>query len=194
MPNEKHDNPWTTLSSRKIYSNPWIELTEHKVLNPRGGDGIYGTIHFQNLAVGCVVIDDEGYTYLVGQYRYPHEAYSWEIPEGGGAYGVDPQISAQRELAEETGLHARHWQPLVEMDLSNSATDERSICFLAWDLEQGTPQPEDTELLSIKRVPFSEAFDMVMRGEIRDAMSVASILKLQILAVSAALPPGMKLT
>jgi ADP-ribose pyrophosphatase len=183
-------NPWSTLSSREVYDNPWIEVVEHQVLNPSGNPGIYGTVHFKNLAIGVVVVDRLGHTYLVGQYRYPLGYYSWEIPEGGGARDVDPVISAQRELAEETGLTADRWQRLLEMDLSNSTTDEQAICFLAWDIEAGEPHPEDAELLAIKRVPFQDAFGMVERGEIRDAMSVASILMVQGLAKTGRLPAG----
>jgi 8-oxo-dGTP pyrophosphatase MutT (NUDIX family) len=193
MSSDSHPNPWTTLGSRQVYTNPWIEVTEHSVLNPRGGKGIYGTVHFKNLAIGCIVIDHDGCTYLVGQYRYPLGYYSWEIPEGGGDPAIAPLASAQRELAEETGLRARQWQSLLEMDLSNSATDEHATCFLAWDLEQGESEPEEVEQLTIKRVPFSVAFQMVMGGEIRDAMSVATILKVQLLALSNALPKGLKL-
>ena len=183
-------NPWSTLTSREVYDNPWIGVVEHQVLNPSGNRGIYGTVHFKNIAVGVLVLDREGHTYLVGQYRYPLRSYSWEIPEGGGARDVDPVVSAQRELAEETGLTAHRWQRLVEMDLSNSATDEQAICFLAWDVEPGEPHPEDAELLVVKRVPFAEAVGMVERGEIRDAMSVASILMLHSLALTGRLPEG----
>jgi 8-oxo-dGTP pyrophosphatase MutT (NUDIX family) len=184
-------NPWSTLTSRQVYDNAWIGVAEHQVLNPSGNPGIYGTVHFKNLAVGVVVLDRHGYIHLVGQYRYPLGCYSWEIPEGGGALDVDPVVSAQRELAEETGLTARRWQNLLEMDLSNSATDERAICFLAWDIEPGEPHPEDAELLAVKRVPFPEAVGMVERGEIRDAMSVAAILMVQGLALTGRLPEGL---
>jgi ADP-ribose diphosphatase len=184
-------NPWSTLTSRQVYDNAWIGVAEHQVLNPRGNPAIYGVVHFKHLAVGAVVLDRQGYIYLVGQYRYPLDCYSWEIPEGGGAPDVEPLVSAQRELAEETGLVARQWRPLLEMDLSNSATDERAICFLAWDVEPGEPHPEDAEQLAVKRVPFAEAVAMVERGEIRDAMSVASILMVHCRALTRRLPEGM---
>ena len=184
-------NPWSTLTSRQVYDNAWIGVAEHQVLNPSGNPGIYGIVHFKNLAVGVVALDSDGCIWLVGQYRYPLGCYSWEIPEGGGAHDVDPVVSAQRELAEETGLAARRWQPLLEMDLSNSATDERAICFLAWDIEAGEPHPEDAELLAVRRVPFPDAVAMVERGEIRDAMSVASILMVQGLALTGRLPEGI---
>ncbi|HLF79299.1 MAG TPA: NUDIX hydrolase, partial [Dehalococcoidia bacterium] len=131
------ENPWQTLSSELKYSNPWIEVTEHQVVNPSGGPGIYGTVHFKHLAIGILPLDHEGYTWLVGQYRYPLERYSWEIPEGGGVHGVDPLDSAKRELQEETGIEAKNWQRLVEIDMSNSVSDERATVFLATGLTFG---------------------------------------------------------
>jgi 8-oxo-dGTP pyrophosphatase MutT (NUDIX family) len=174
-------DPWQTLSSELRYENAWIEVTEHQVINPGGGAGIYGTVRFKHLAVGVLPIDDEGNTWLVGQYRYPLKRYSWEIPEGGGEPGVDPLESAQRELREETGIEAARWQRLVELDLSNSVTDEHAVIYLATGLSFGLPQPEETESLSLMQVGFDEAYEMVRDGRITDAMSVAAILRYRLL-------------
>ncbi len=178
---KEQDNPWTILSSEEKYSNPWIDLTEYQVLNPKGGKGIYGKVHFKNLAIGVVPIFENGDTILVGQYRFPLNAYSWEIPEGGGKIGIEPLISAQRELIEETGLTAKSWNKLLEMHLSNSVSDELAIIYIAEDLEQGMAMPEDTEQLILKRLPLSQAIDMVMNGDITDSMSVAALLKIKII-------------
>ncbi len=177
---KEQDNPWTILSSEEKYSNPWIALTEYQVLNPNGGKGIYGKVHFKNLAIGVIPIFENGDTILVGQYRFPLNAYSWEIPEGGGKIGVDPILSAQRELVEETGLSAKTWDKLLEMHLSNSVSDELAIIYTAEDLEQGSSMPEDTEQLVLKRLPLIKAIEMAMNGEITDSMSVAALLKIKI--------------
>ncbi|MDA9555337.1 NUDIX hydrolase [Pelobium sp.] len=174
-------NPWTILSSKEIYDNKWISLTEHQVLNPAGGKGIYGEVHFKNYAIGVIAIDENDDIFLVGQYRFPLKQYSWELPEGGGPLDEDPLDSAKRELLEETGLVAKEWKEVLQMHLSNSVSDELGILYLAKDFEQFEAEPEETEQLEVKKIPFEEAFAMVMRGEITDSLSVAGILKVKLL-------------
>jgi 8-oxo-dGTP pyrophosphatase MutT (NUDIX family) len=180
--NETH-NPWTVLNERTIYDNKWIGLTEYDVLNPSGGKGIYGKVRFKNLAIGILPLDEKGNTWLVGQYRFTLDAYSWEIPEGGGDPALPPVESARRELLEETGLVAAEWLLLMEMHLSNSVSDERAYMFLARGLIQREAEPEETEQLVVRKLPFEEAYRMVERGEITDSMSVASILKVKLMLV-----------
>jgi 8-oxo-dGTP pyrophosphatase MutT (NUDIX family) len=175
-------NPWTVLASRELYNNPWIQVTEHQVLNPSGGPGIYGVVHFHNLAIGVVPYAD-GKIWMVGQYRFPLDAYSWEIPEGGGKIGIDPLVSAARELQEETGLTADRYEVLLEMDLSNSVSDERAIVYLATGLHAGAAAPEETEELHVRQMTLDEAYAMVERREIRDSLTVAAIYRLKIMAL-----------
>jgi 8-oxo-dGTP pyrophosphatase MutT (NUDIX family) len=186
----EHRNPWTVLASREIYDNPWIGLTEYDVINPGGGKGIYGKVRFKSLAIGILPLDGQGNTWLVGQYRFPLDSYSWEIPEGGGDPAVPPVESAKRELLEETGLVAKEWVELMEMHLSNSVTDEQAFIFLARDLEQRESAPEQTEELVVRRLPFEEAYGMVESGAITDSMSVAAILKVKLLLVQGQLSWG----
>jgi 8-oxo-dGTP pyrophosphatase MutT (NUDIX family) len=181
MTKVSYKNPWKTLKSEVKYETPWIKVTQHDVINPSGKPGIYGTVSFKNLAIGIIPIDEQKNTWLVGQWRYPLNAYSWEIIEGGGPLGIDPVESAKRELKEEAGLVAKKYTLLSNMHTSNSVTDEYCYIYLAQDLEQDTAEPEETEDLQIKKVPFSEAFEMVMNGEITDSLSVAGILKAKIL-------------
>ncbi len=184
-------NPWTTLTAKPQYDNPWIRVVEHDVLKPNGSPGIYGVVRYKNLAIGVIPIHADGSTVLVGQYRYPLDVYSWEIPEGGGARSADPLDSAKRELVEETGLSAGKWLRFIDLHLSNSVSDEHAISFLAWDLTEGAAQPDDTELLQLRRVPFAEAVRMAMAGEITDAMAVAGLLKAQLLLDRGELPADL---
>lgn len=177
-------NPWQVQGAKEAYDNKWINVTEYNVINPSGGEGIYGKIHFKNIAIGIIALDEEMNTYLVGQFRFATDEYSWEIPEGGGPHGTDPLESAKRELLEETGLVANDWQEVLRMHLSNSVSDEFSIIYLARDLRQETACPEETEELTVRKVHFSEALQMVHEGKITDSMSVAAILKIQLMILA----------
>jgi len=177
-------NPWQTLSSEKIYENPWICLEEHQVINPGGGRGIYGEVHFKNIALGIIPLDHENNTWLVGQYRFPLKKYSWEIPEGGGSLDINPLISAQRELLEETGIKANSWQEIQRIHLSNSVSDELGIIYLARELNFGESRPEESEALTVRKLPFETAYQMVLNGEITDSLSVAALFKLKILILT----------
>ncbi|MFT4093492.1 MAG: NUDIX hydrolase [Niabella sp.] len=177
-------NPWQVQGRKIMYDNPWINVTEYDVINPGGGKGIYGKVHFKNVAIGIMVLDDEMNTYLVGQYRFVLDAYSWEIPEGGCSAGEQFLDAARRELREETGLIAENWQELFRAHLSNSVSDELAVIFLARNLKQDMADPEETEDLRMKKIPFSEAVDMVNTGIITDAISVMAIQKLQLIILS----------
>ncbi len=175
------ENPWKITSEKAVYDNPWISLTEYQVINPSGNPGIYGKIHFKNIAIGVLPLDDELNTYLVGQFRFALGQYSWEMPEGGGPVGTDPLASAKRELLEETGLKAQNWTEIQRLHLSNSVSDELSILYLARDLQQFEAEPEDTEQLIVHKLPFKKVYEMVCNGEITDSMTVAAVLKVQLL-------------
>ena len=168
-------NPWLTISSKRIYDNPWIFVREDRVVRPDGQSGIYGVVHYKNIAVGVLAIEDD-HIYLVGQYRYPLKRYSWEIPEGGCPEGEEPLLAAQRELREETGLEAARWQMLGEAHLSNSVADEYAVWFVATGLVPGEVRPEGTEKLSGRRVLLSEALTMALDGEITDALSRLALM------------------
>ena len=174
-------NPWTVLDQHQVYENPWIRLTEFQVINPSGGKGIYGKIHYKHIAVGVIPLDANWNTWLVGQYRFPLDQYSWEIPEGGGRMDEDALDEAKRELMEETGLVAKDWTKILTMHLSNSVSDEQAVIYLARDLEQQIPEPEETEELLIKKIAFDEVVGMMESGQITDSMSVAAIQQVRLM-------------
>ncbi len=180
--------PWTVNTARIAYNNPWIDIVDYGVTRPDGAPGQYGVVSFANLAIGVLPIDGDGFTTLVGQHRFPLDAYSWELPEGGGKIGEDPLASAKRELLEETGFRAANWLNFAEFDLSNSVTDEKSVCFLAWGLQPGPAAPEPDEVLSHQGLSFSELHERVLKGDIRDSMTIIMTLKAAALARAGALP------
>jgi ADP-ribose pyrophosphatase len=171
--------PWQRRSVSERYDNAWIRVEHHEVLTPHGSEGVYGVVHFKNVAIGIIPLDEQLHTWIVGQYRYPHRRYSWEIPEGGGPLGQDPLLAAQRELAEEVGLAARRWDLIQQLELSNSVTDERCLIYLARDLEPCPAQPDETEELALKRIPFEELHEGVLAGRFTDSITVAGVLKLK---------------
>ena len=180
VPPPAHDethNPWQTLASEIKYQNPWISVREDQVLNPGGGRGIYGVVAMKNKALGIVPVDNEGNTWLVGQYRYPLNEYSWEIPMGGGPVELDVLESAQRELREETGLSATRWTRIARLHTSNSVTDEEGFVYLAEGLSMGAVAPEETEDLLLWKLPLAQAVQLVMDDRITDGVSVAGLLK-----------------
>jgi 8-oxo-dGTP pyrophosphatase MutT (NUDIX family) len=170
-------NPWITKTTETVYESAWIRVDRSDVVNPAGNPAVYSVVHFKNLAIGVLPVDGEGNIWLVGQYRYPLQAYSWEIPEGGGHPEVDPVESAKRELKEETGIVASKYVEFQRLHLSNSATDELSITFLATGLSFESSEPEESEVLQLKKLHLDEAFSWCMQGKITDAISVAAILK-----------------
>ena len=177
-------NPWKVNGAKEVYDNKWINVTEYDVINPSGGKGIYGKIHFKNLAIGILALDEQMNTYLVGQFRFAIDEYSWEMPEGGGPHGNDPLESAKRELLEETGLVAGQWKEMMRTHLSNSVTDELAIIYLAQGLTQETACPEETEQLLVKKIPFDEVFAMVENGKISDVMTVVAIMKAKLMMLA----------
>ena len=179
---EKLKNPWKTLSGDLKYENKWISVTEFQVLNPSGNPGIYGKVHFKNIAVGVVPLDENNFTYLVGQYRYTLDEYSWEMPEGGCPIGSESILeTAKRELLEETGLIAEDWTELLKLHTSNSVSDEVGYAFVARNLYQSVSNPEETEELKVWKLPFDDAVQMVLDGEITDAFTCMAFMKVKIL-------------
>ena len=176
---KKGKNPWSTVSKKVVYENNWIKVEHHEVLNPNDNPGIYGTVHFKNNAIGIIPVDTEGYTWIVGQFRYPLNQYSWEIPEGGGKLDVPNIDSAKRELAEETGITAKNWTIIQEIHTSNSVSDEYGVIFLAEQLSFQSSKPDDDEELAIKKVHLKTLFEMIMSGEITDSLTLAGVFKLK---------------
>lgn len=171
------ENPWQTLRGKMIYDNPWIRVDEYDVINPKGGEGIYGKVSFKGLAIGVIPVDEAGNTWLVGQYRYTLNEYSWEIPMGGVPFDEDVEQGALRELKEETGLIADSLEYLSKIHTSNSVTNEVGHIYVAKGLTVGQTDFDETEDLKVWKLPFEAALKMVMEGEITDSLSVAGILK-----------------
>ncbi len=186
---KERNGPWRINARRSVFENPWIKLVDHDVTHPDGSPGEYGVVQFKNRAVGVLPLDANARVPLVGQHRFPLDRYSWELPEGGGPIEEDPLAAAKRELAEETGLTACAWAPLSAFDISNSVTDERAICYIAWDLREGFATPEASEALTIKWICYKDLLEKVMAGEITDSLTIVMTLTAHFKALRGELPP-----
>lgn len=188
-----HGTPWKRGAERVVYENPWIKVTEHAAVAPTGRPATYGVVSFKNLAIAVLPIHDDGTVVLVGQNRFAMGDYSWEIPEGGSPVGEDPLEGARRELAEETGLVAAHWQEVLRAQLSNSVTDEQAIGYVATGLTNGGHghEADETEDLALVRVPFREALEAALAGHLPDVLTVAMLLRAYHMAREGLLPAAL---
>jgi 8-oxo-dGTP pyrophosphatase MutT (NUDIX family) len=189
-PSRDPENPWRTLDSRVVYANSWMTVREDSVIRPDGQPGSYGVVELRP-SVGIVALDDAGPAggppriALVRQWRYPLGKTSLEIPTGGSEPGETLLDAAARELAEEAGLAASSWVPLGSIDNSNGVTTDVAHMFLARALAPvpGAPARDDgrrgqgDESIELAWLPFGEALERVLSGEITESVSVAAILK-----------------
>jgi 8-oxo-dGTP pyrophosphatase MutT (NUDIX family) len=188
---EEDANPWIVKGVTRPFENDWFRLDAHAVIHPGGAEGNYTVIRPRRHAVGVLPIEADGSVHLVGQWRFPLGRYSWEMPEGGAEPGEDALDCARRELEEETGLTAGTYLRVLEMDLSNSLTDESATVFIATDLKPGRPRPEAVEVLKHRRAPFMDALARAGDGRIRDAMTVAALFRAHHMALTGGLPEAL---
>ncbi|MEI6471275.1 MAG: NUDIX hydrolase [Holophagaceae bacterium] len=194
LPRPAQPDPYTVSDRQPLYDSPWIRLREDRFRHRRGAEGRYAVCGFVRSACGVLALDAEDRVVLVGQWRYPLETYSWELPEGGGDPSESPYEAMRRELAEEAGLTAGFWEPLAFFHPSNSSTDEEAFLFLATDLAPAaTHEPEDDEELLLHREPFADCLRRVLRGEITDGPTVVALLALQArrTGITAAMDPAL---
>lgn len=168
---------WQSHGETVLMENPWMRVTRHPATAPTGLEADYWVVRPKNIGTGVLPLHDDGTVSLVGQHRFALMRYSWEMPEGGAPSGEDPLEAIRRELKEEAGLLAQHWLAALDMDLSNSITDERAMCWLAWGLQETEVEPDPTEVFARARVPFMALLDECGRGAVRDSLTVATVYR-----------------
>lgn len=183
--------PWTVFDKTVRFESAWLRLDDHNALRPDGAPTRYGVVHFKNTALGVLPVFDNGDTILIGQHRFPSDRYGWEIPEGGGDPQKDPEEEARRELEEEAGVTARKMTKILDMDMSNSVTDEIAVGYIATGLETGTPNPDPSEVLDTRRIPFRELLRECQSGQISDSLTLVMVFKAYYMAREGLLEPQL---
>ena len=180
---------WKVLREELVYDNKWISVHDYDVIAPTGNTGVYGKVHMKGQAIGVLPIDENGWTWLVGQQRFCFDEWTWELPEGGGLKTEAALITAKRELAEEISMSAENYHPLFEnIQFSNSITDEIGHAFVAWGLSPCDGEPDETELLEIRHLPLKEVFLMLDQGKLTDMFTLAMLSRAHYLAHTGGLP------
>lgn len=167
---------WKKLSSKIVYENPWIRVYEDEVINPIGEKTVYGYVQSTaNSSVGIIPIDDEGYIYLVRQFRYALQEETWEIVAGRTDKDENTKLSAIRELKEETGLEASEIIYLGNLSMAPGATSFNISIYLAKGIRKvsDTLDPLDG-ILEVKRVSVDQVHDMITDGTLRCSASIAA--------------------
>lgn len=169
--------PWKTRSTREVYRNKWIRVREDVAEMPDGRTTIYGVCEIGH-CVGVLPFISATEVVMVRQYRYVQgEAGRWEMPTGGVHPGESFEDAAQRELAEEIGHHAHSLEPISTCYTSKSVCDETAHLYIGRGLTPAAAvTPDETEFIEVATMPFDKVLDMVLKSEIRDAMTMLAVL------------------
>lgn len=177
---DARESPWTTLTSREVYANPWMRVREDEVVRPDGSPGIYGVVEVANPAVFVVALTDADEVVLVELHRYATGTWELEVP-AGSTDGEPPLTAGRRELAEETGLVADEWQDLGTMSSLNGLCSAPEHVLLARGLrpasDDGAASRAEEGIEAVRRVPWPEVMAMVGDGRIRDAETLAALMR-----------------
>jgi len=169
------------LSSREVYRGPVFRVTSDEVIEPTGVR-VRRDIVRHSGSVVILALDQNGALpkiLLERQYRHAAEQFLWELPAGRIDAGESELTAAKRELLEETGYTATRWKRVLRFFATPGFVAEPMSVYLARDLRPGEAQPEDDEVIRLRFLPVNQAVNWVLRGTIRDAKTIASILWLK---------------
>ncbi len=169
-----------TLSSEKIFDGKILHIRKDTVLLPNG-QRAFREVADHPGGVCVLALDEKNQALLVKQFRYPYMQILRELPAGKLEYGEDPRTAAIRELKEETGAVAGKFESLGELYPSPGYCGEIIRMYLARDLQFGEVHLDEDEFLTLERIPFDALVQEVVSGEIRDAKTIAAVLKAKII-------------
>lgn len=166
------------VSSRTVYRGPVFWVTTDHVLEPGGVKVRRDLIHHSGSVVVLAVDDSGGVprVLLERQYRHAAKDFLWELPAGRIDPGEQDLRAAKRELIEETGYRAKRWRRILKFYASPGFVAETMAVYLATGLRAGEAEPEEDEIIHTRMVPLPDVLKMVMKGTIRDAKTISSVL------------------
>ncbi|MDE7262697.1 MAG: NUDIX hydrolase [Oscillospiraceae bacterium] len=170
----------TTLASEKIYDGRILHIRRDTVRLPDGSEAIREVADHSG-GVCVLALDSQDRALLVSQFRYPYKKVLWELPAGKLEPGEDPREAAVRELREETGAVAGEFVSLGELYPSPGYCGEIIRMYFARQLTFGEAHLDEDEFLNMERVPFAQLAERVLSGEIKDAKTIAAVLKAKLL-------------
>ncbi len=166
-------SPFKTLSTRIAYKNPWMQVREDEIIRPDGTEGIYGVIESKD-AVIAIIVDEQRQICFVNVFRYPAQAWKWELP-GGGSDGQEAVAAAMREASEEAGIVAETWHVLGKSRVCNGLMTENQTSVLAYDLTYESPTDKEEGISEHRFIPLEEVDRMIASGEIDDGQSITAL-------------------
>ena len=171
-------NPWSLRSPGVVFEDHAYRVRRDDVVQPDGAPGAYTYVELRHPVVAILPLNEDDEVYLVRQWRYPWKRSSWEIPAGHVEAGESPLVAAMRELAEEVGLQAASWTPFGSTFPSALVSAEAHL-FVARDLSPSPNAQRDgaEQDMIVQRVPFQEAVDAALRGDIVHGISLVALLK-----------------
>ena len=166
------------VSSKTVYRGPVFSVTTDQVLEPSGIKVRRDLIHHSGSVVVLAVDDSRSPARVLLERQYRHAAgdYLWELPAGRIDAGEEELEAAKRELIEETGYRAAHWRRILKFYASPGFVAETMAVYLATGLRAGEAEPEEDEIIVKRMVPLPVVLAMILKGTIRDAKTISSVL------------------
>lgn len=173
---EKKHGPWTINATRVAYRQGLVTVNEDEVTKPDGSRGTYSTVRLPD-GVGVLAVDDEGFAYFAGEFRYAIGRESVEIVGGAVEEGESAEEAARRELREELGIEAEEFVELGTIQPVTSLVNSASTLFLARRLRFVEKDEDAGEVIRTVKMPLAQAAGQALSGELFHATTCVLVLR-----------------
>jgi ADP-ribose pyrophosphatase len=171
--------PWTIKQSSDVYVDPFIQVRVDQVIRPDGNDGQHVVVMMKP-GVCVLAMDESSNVYLTSEFHYGVGRHSLEAVSGGIEPGEGPELTARRELQEEIGLIAEHWEHVGSVDPFTTIVVSPTQLYLVSGLSSAPRNPEGTELIDRVSMPLDDAIEKIHQGEITHAPTCVLLLQAKI--------------